>query len=170
MKEKIQLIFKDDRITKSQIWISSKEFGLLLPTFEIVDKEEEIKRRSMTKRGYGWRKSKLETWEHKLFFILYYLKVYPSYDTAWVVWWVSKSRISECIYRYFPILKESLKRLWVLPPENKEEYKKKFKDNWWNSYIFIDWSEREVSRSTDYEKQKKFYSWKKRDIPWKIHS
>jgi len=164
MQTKIKNIFKDDRMTRSQIWIPKEEFDLLLPTFEFVEKETDIKRRSNNKRTYGWRKSKLETSEQKLFFILYYLKVYPTYDEAWIAWWVSKSRISDWIYRYFPILKESLKRLWVLPPETKEEYTKKFWRDMTKKRIFIDWSEREISRSINYKTQKKFYSGKKRNI------
>ncbi len=163
MIEKIQKIFKDDRTTKATIWIPKAEFDLLLPTFDTVDKEFEQIQRSKKKRNYGWRKSILQTWEHKLFFILYYLKVYPTYDEWWIAWWTHRSVIWDWICKYSPILKESLKRLWVIPPETKEEFQKKFWDSYDKKYIFIDWSERDISRSTDYSKQKKFYSWKKRN-------
>ncbi len=164
MLTKIKNIFKDKRLLKSQIWITKEEFDILQPTFELVDKEEDIKRRKWKKRSYWWRNSKLKNWEQRLFFILYYFKVYPTYDEASVAWWVSKSVISWWICRYFLVLKESLKRLGTLPAETKEEFVKRFWDNGGKKYIFIDWSEREVSRSTNYSKQKKFYSWKKRNI------
>ena len=164
MVEKIWKIFKDDRTTRSMIWITKEEFKLLEPTFALVDKENEIKRRRTKERIYGWRKSILETSEHRLFFILYYLKVYPTYDEWWVAWWTARCVIWDWICKYFPILQESLKRLWVIPPETKEDFQERFWNSYEKKYIFIDWSERNVSRSTNYSKQKKFYSGKKNNI------
>lgn len=162
MKEKIEKILKDERTSKSQIWITKEEFEILLPTFEQVELEERKKSEKSKKRAmWWWRKSVLSWIIEKLFFILYYLKVYPTYDEAWVLWWVHRSVIWDWVIKLFPILKESLNRLWVLPWETKEEFNKKLIWDKKQKYIFIDWSERQITRSTDYEKQKKFYSWKK---------
>lgn len=164
MKEKINKIFEDDRTTRSQIWIPKEEFFLLLPTFEKVNLEEENKRKIWNKQKYWWRKPILETAEQKLFFILYYCKVYPTYDEWGLAWWIHRTMIWNWVLRYLPILQESLKRLWQIPPETGEEFNKKFCNNYEKKYIFIDWSERIVPRNVDYKKQKKFYSWKKNFI------
>ena len=161
MKEKIAKIFKDDRTTRSQIWIPKEEFDILLPTFTKAVEEADSKRRLLKTRKYWWRKPILETWEHKLFFILYYCKVYPTYDEWGIAWWVHRSMIWNWVQRYLPILQESLRRLWTIPPETGEEFNKKFWEKYERKYIFIDWSERQVTRSTDYQKQKQFYSGKK---------
>lgn len=165
MIEKIEKILNEERTSKSQIWIVKEEFEILLPTFEQVEWEEKRKNEKTRKRAiWWWRKSVLSWIREKLFFILYYLKVYPTYDEASVLWWVHRSVIWDWVIKFFPILKESLKRLWVLPWETKEDFMKKLSWEKKQKYIFIDWSERQISRSTDYQKQKKFYSWKKNYI------
>jgi len=143
MKEKINKIFKDDRTTRSQIWIPKNEFELLLPTFEKVDIEEEEKRKIWNKQKYWWRKSVLETAEHKLFFILYYCKVYPTYDESGLDLWVHRSIIWNWVQRYLPILQESLKRLWQIPPETGEELNRKFCNNYEkNIFLLIEVKEK----------------------------
>ena len=151
----IEKILEDGRSCKSQIWINKFEFEILLPTFEQVELEEKMKREKK-RTIWWWRKSSLKWSKEKLFFILYYLKVYPTYDEWWVLWWVHRTVIWDWVYKFFPILKESLRRLWVLPWENKEDFNKKLNSDSKRKYVFIDWSEREITRSTNYEKQKKF--------------
>jgi len=71
--------FKNDRLMKSLTWLSIKEFNDLLPSFEKL--YIELANKKERKRKYWWwRKGELKTIEHKLFFILFYLKIYPTYD------------------------------------------------------------------------------------------
>ncbi|MDQ7023867.1 MAG: transposase family protein [Candidatus Gracilibacteria bacterium] len=98
---------------------SKRRIFLLLPTFEKVNLEEENKRKIGNKQKYGGRKPVLETAEQKLFFILYYCKVYPTYDEGGLAWGIHRTMIGNWVLRYLPILQESLKRLGQIPPETE---------------------------------------------------
>ena len=89
MKEKIENILKDDRTSRSQIWIIKEEFEILLPTFEQVEleirkKAEEIKKRAM----WWWRKSVISWIKEKLFFNTVLFKSISN------LWWSRSSLVS----------------------------------------------------------------------------
>ncbi len=146
MKNQIERILSNERWSKSQIGITNDEFMIVLPYFTKLD-EEGIKKRQEGKRKYWGKPNILENSEQRLFYVLRYLKTYPTFDTAWAVRWGSKSTANRRFLRYFPLLKEALKRLWVIPPETPEEFISKYGEdqNLWD--VFVDASEREVARS-----------------------
>jgi len=77
----------DDRGFRALTGLSRKAFYQLLPLFTISDEEalweryEQQRSRRKRKPGVG-QKGRLNTMEKKLFFILYYLKVYPTFDVG----------------------------------------------------------------------------------------
>lgn len=146
MKEQIPKILSKKRSSRSQTWITKQEFEIIIPYFKTLDKEDK-KQRSKWKRPYWGQPPILGTSEERLFYVLRYLKTYPSFDTAGAVRWMSKSSAHNQFRRYFPMLRESLRRLGVLPPETPEEFVGKYgKDrNLWD--VFVDASERRISRS-----------------------
>lgn len=163
MQDKIDKVLEDDRTAKAHTWLTRREFETLLWTFDVVCREEEAKRRSQATRQYGGRPPIIKGSIEQLFFILWYLKTNPKYDIAWVIWWTDKTVISDYIVRYLPILIESLRRLWCVPAQSMEEFKKKHKGRGIDM-VRIDGTERRVTRSTKKDIQEKYYSGKKNSI------
>lgn len=146
MKDKIEKVLSNNRSSKSQTGLTKKEIDLILPYFEKLD-EEDRKKRNAWKRSYWGKPPILENSLQRLYYTLWYLKTYPWFDTAGAVWWSNKSSAHERFMRYFPLLKESLRRLWVIPPETPEEFISKYgeEQSLWD--VFVDASEREVVRN-----------------------
>ena len=146
MRENIKRILSNSRSSKSQIGISKKEFEILLVYFARIDEKARAKK-SKWKRWYWWKPPVLRTSVERLFYVLWYFKNYPTFDTAWATWWASKSSAHSWFIVYFPMLNEALRQLGVILPETPEEFVWKYgKDkNLWD--IFVDATERELVRN-----------------------
>ncbi len=146
MRENIEKILSKGRSCRSQIGITKNEFETLLPFFARIDEKNRAKK-SKWKRWYGWKPPVLKSSRERLFYVLRFFKCYPTFDTAWATWWTSKSSAHSRFTVYFPMLKESLKQLGVIPPETPEEFIGKYgKDKYlWD--IFVDASERGIVRN-----------------------
>ena len=162
---------KDDRQFKSLTGLSEEQFEKLCPIFCDVYEEalEEIhvqdifEERRKNERGNG-RKSKLPTIKDKLFFVLYYFKVYPTFDVLATTFNMSRSKACENTHKLTPVLYEALFRAGFMPYRNfesVEEFKKAFQGI---DEIIIDVTERIHERPQDYEKQAEMYSGKKKSI------
>jgi len=70
-------------------WLTPEMFWYLLSSFEIeyrlyAEKMYEEKHKKKRERAWwGGRSWKLDTMEKKMFFVLYYLKTYQTYETLW---------------------------------------------------------------------------------------
>ena len=98
---------------------------MLSYTFKIILKEEQSRQENKSRaRSFGGgRIHTLSTAEEKLFFILFYLKCYPTQDLAAFIFDVDKSQVCRWIQVLLPILEKSLDRKLVLPKRkiNSEE-------------------------------------------------
>ena len=100
----------------------------------------------------------------KLFFVLYYLKTYPTFENLGFIFGCSNKTAHENLYKFLPILERALEELKVLPKRSFEtvdefiEYIKKNED------LLIDATERIHHRKSDYEAQKELYNGKKKLI------
>jgi len=165
---------RDDRQMKALTWVSKEEFKFLLEMFKEtcnIVKEEEYKGRikqNKESRKFWWRKGKLDTPDKILFFLLSYLKTYPTFDVLWSWFWLWRSSSCYKVHKYIPILKRLFEELWVSP---KREIKKPedFNEAFWKDFkeLIVDATERMHFRHKDNEKQKNHYSGKKSDIPRK---
>jgi len=162
----IQRAMKNDRMMRSLTGLDKKKFLALLPTFERIEKErtiERVKSDPKRRRGPGaGKKHTLATSEDKLFFILFYIKVYPTFDLAGFLYGVDRSQTNRWFHSFLPILEKTLKRECTLPERkiaSVEEFWRKFpgvKD------LFIDATEREIQRPKDPKRERKYYSGKKK--------
>jgi len=157
---------KSDRVMKSLTGLSVEKFHSLLPTFKTVyteEKRKEIKQNKNRQRDMGaGRKHSLETIEAKLFFILFYLKVYPTFDLAGFIFDVNRSQTNRWFHVLLPILEKSLDRNFTLPKRkvaSMDEFMELFPEI---KDVFIDGTEREINRPQSDKKQKKYYSGKKK--------
>lgn len=167
---------KEDRQIKAILWISKDMFIFLCDLFWEIEKviiEEDYQKRkkenSKARRSSRGNPSRLDTTEKKLFFLLYYLKSYPTFDELWYFFWISRSSSCSRIHYLLPILKRLLRDLWIAPKreiKNIEDLKEAF--DWDILDLITDGTERKHFRHKNNKKQKENYSWKKNAIQRKI--
>ena len=165
------LNIRDERQFKALTGLSEGQFETLQQAFcEVYEEKIEeahvhavFQNEKKRERG-GGRKSNLPTIKDKLMFLLYYFKVYPTFDVLGSVFNMARSKACENVHKLAPVLYETLFRLGVIPYRNfesVEEFKKAFQGI---DEIIIDVTERIHERPQDYEKQAEMYSGKKKSI------
>lgn len=162
----INKALKSNRLLKSLTGLNREKFEELVPYFETILNEENGKRikndKNRQRKVGGGSKPTLDSVEAKLFYILFYVKVYPTFDVAGFIFDVNRSQTNRWMHQLLPILEKTLDRRVVLPKrkiESVEEFMQSFpnvKD------LFIDGTERRVERSSDNKKQRLNYSGKKK--------
>lgn len=154
---------RTDRMCKALTGISIREFEELVPDFEAYYEEFVAKRKKERIRKIGGgRDSKIETAKEKLFYILWYMKTYPTFDVA--SFNVGFARSSACTWMHdlLPILELTMKRKFVLPQRkisDPEEYFRLFPEA---KEVFVDAVERLKQRPKKKKAQQKAYSGKKK--------
>ncbi len=157
----------DARQFKALTGTSQEEFSQMLPIFtlayeEVRQEQYLIKKSTRHRQPGGGQKGKLPTMELKLFFILYYWKVYPVYDVLGFQFGLDRSKACTNVQALVPVLKRTLKKLGVLPARefsSVDELRAVFGDI---HELLIDATEREHTRSQDDEEQRKMFSGKKK--------
>jgi len=139
------------------------EFKNLVPDFSWNYNEFESKKKKERERKIGGgRNSKIETIEEKLFYVLWYLKTYPTFDLA--SFQVGFARSSACywLHNLLPVLEQTMKRKFVLPQRKISDPKEYFKLFPEAREVFVDAVERLRQRPTNKKHQNKTYSGKKK--------
>jgi len=151
------------RVMRSLTGLDLLKFNDLLTTFTLVlEKETKNNSKAIKRKKGGGRHHTLARAKEKLFYILFYMKCYPTYDLAGFLFESDKSQACRWVKELLPILQSSLDRALVLPKRkinSVEEFTRYFpgvKD------IFIDGTERPVQRPTKEKRQSKHYSGKKK--------
>lgn len=157
----VEKALKSDRIMRALTGLSIEKFIKLSITFDNILKKEalEKEKRSPIRLGRG-RKHSLKTPEEKLFFILLYIKCYPTFDLISFFYNVDRSRAYRWVSSLLPILEKTLEREVVLPKRkinSPEDFLRMFPDV---KDVFIDGTERIIQRPKKHKNQKKLF-WKK---------
>jgi len=157
----IDKVLNNKRLVSGILGVTKEEFLSLLPTFEqIVREDAESKKR---KRAFGGGcNGKIKEARKKLFFILVYIKIYPTFDTAAFIFASSKSRTHTWAHKILPLLEKTLGRKVVLPKRQirtPEEFLSLFPGI---KEVLIDGVERPMQRPKKNKNQKKTYSGKKK--------
>ncbi len=84
-----------------------------------ADNREKPRKRKI---GAG-RKARLQSIKEKLFYILFYLKCYPTFDLAAVLFDFDRSQANRWVHRLQPILEKVLGEKKVLPLTKNREYR-----------------------------------------------
>ena len=150
----ITQILSDTRSSQAAIGLTAKVFRVLVPYFE----EALIQCKKKNPYRGGKRAVKLRSTEDKLFFVLFYIKNYPTYDVLGMNFGVSRSNAFKRIGLYTQALELSLKNAGHLPAESIEQLNRLLGDE---KVIIIDATEQKKNRPKDKEKQKEYYSGKK---------
>lgn len=138
--------------------LDKAEFEKLCLSFkEAWDKQVEREGRDPSKGG---RKPRLESIEDKLFFILFYLKIYPLQEVIGHLFGLSQGQANVWIHKLSLVLKEALKQEGYVPARLSEEMLQRLAEE--GSQDFgIDGTERRINRPKDEARQKQHYSGKK---------
>jgi hypothetical protein len=150
---------RDDRTFKALTGLTKEQFKQLAPLFEASYSEF---RACPAKAGSEPPFSgHLNTFEHRLFFVLYYLKNYPTYDVLGYLFGFSGGHAFDHLERLLPVLQASLERLKMLPEravKNVDELEKLLTKQ---PNIIMDATERATFRPQNKIQQEQRYSGKK---------
>ena len=163
------LKIRDERQLKAMTGLSEDQFDVLEKAFgqayenkKQKDYEEGIKNGKRKRKPGGGIKGKLPTVRIKLFFLLFYLKTYPTFDVLGMTFNMSRSKACKNVHRLLPVLLDTLSNIGVLPHrnfDNPDEMRKALGDI---DTIIIDATERLHRRPQNSEKQSSMYSGKKK--------
>ena len=109
---------KHDRIIKSLIGMSRSKFDILATAFAAAYDAiqlERLQRGEIKQVPSGGPKGNLDTFDKKLFFILFYLKTYPTFDVLGFHFGLSSGHAHNHVEALLPVLTRSLADLGVLP-------------------------------------------------------
>lgn len=143
--------------------MSKEEIEELLPVFHdcLIAHRHMLKPHRLRKIG-GGRRGDLPTDEDKIFFILMYLKIYPTYDALSVLSDHQRSKCGDSVKLLLPVLEKTLKRKLVLPARKPSTLEEIFTRHPEIKDIFIDGTERPVQKPKNQKRRKKLYSGKKK--------
>ncbi len=147
---------------KALTGLSYQEFVNLLPTFEKAYLDLLRQKPNRKRKVGGGKKGKLPTIESKLFFILFYLKAYPTFDVLGYMTDRDRGKCCNSVHILIRVLKRTLGREIVLPERkitSVEEFLEKFPEA---KDVFFDGTERRIQRPKNKKRQNKLYSGKKK--------
>lgn len=152
---------KNDPICKSLTGLTVKEFKDILPEFEKAFMENVNSKPRERAYGGGFKPA-IKTFEDKLFFILFYVKCYPTFAVCGFFYDRHRTKPQVWTKQLLPILEKALGKKCTLPKReitSCEDFIKSFPQI---KELFIDGTERRVQRPKDKESQKNHYSGKKK--------
>lgn len=161
----LQRALKNDRLLRALTGLNRNAFEALKPAFAQALAKAEVPRRSPLPRqrttGAG-RKPHLSTVEAKLFFILFYFKVYPTFDLAGFLFDLDRSQANRWMHRLQPLVEAALGEKLALPKRkltSLEEFIEAFPEV---ERVILDGTERPIQRAKDRKQQRENYSGKKK--------
>ena len=168
---------RDDRHLRALTGVSATKFEILLEAFAKSYTEMQweafeagLAAGTRQRRPGGGKKGALPTMRDKLLFVLYYFKVYPTFDVLGTQFDLSRSKANENLYKLAPILHRSLVTLGVMPQREFASPSELLAALKGLDTILIDVTERSYRRPQAEPAQREHYSGKKNDTRLKIQS
>jgi hypothetical protein len=165
----MMLEIRDDRQMRALTGVPTEKLSTLEAAFALAleDEKEQAYRAGITqgkrqRKPGGGQKGKLPTAGEKLTFLLYYLKVYPTFDVLGTQFDLNRSKACENVHDLFPVLCRALNNLGVLPDREFKTVEEFRTACAWVDELLIDATERPHCRPQDDERQKDLYSGKKK--------
>jgi hypothetical protein len=137
------------------------EFDALVVTFALL-LEQHARSQPRQRAVGGGCKGVLDTPAKKLFFVLFYLKVYPTFDVLGALFAKPRGRSCQAIHLLLRLLEKTLGRKCVLPERrirSVEEFRQRFPEV---KDVMIDGVERPIQRPKSSRRQTRHYSGKKK--------
>ena len=159
---------RDDRHMRSLTGVTQVQFEILLETFTTCyaqwqeqSYQEGLAKDKRKRRPGGGRKGALPTMKDKLLFLLYYFKVYPTFDVLGTQFNMARSKANTNLYKLAPVLYQSLVHLEVMPKREFATPRDLLETMSGIDTLLIDVTERNYRRSQDNQTQREHYSGKK---------
>src|SRR3954453_6672430 len=143
------------RVFQQLTGLKIEEFDKLKGAFQKASEEEE------PRESPAGRKAVLRTYEDQLFFILSYLRHYPTQEVLGFLFGFSQGQANQWIHRLTPIVKKALGREMQLPARDAASLQEVL-EACEESQFIIDGTERPIRRPQDPERQRNDYSGKKK--------
>ena len=160
---RVEYALTSDRTMKALTGLTRSAFRDLVPTFGQALYDQALQRDPpRQRRPGGGGPSTLATVDAKLFFILMYVKCYPTFDVAGVLYGVHRSRPHRWAHSLLPVLESALGQAVVLPERQIHDVEVFFGRFPTAKTLFVDGSERPTRRPQDSTEQKNYYSGKKK--------
>ena len=160
---------RDDRQLRALTGLNREQFEILSEAFSNTHAEmkERAYRQGLAegtrkRRPGGGKKGALPTMRDKLLFLLYYFKVYPTFDVLGTLFGMSRSKANENLHGLCPILYDTLVDLEVMPYRKFNTPDDLMKALKGIDTILIDVTERNHRRPKDDSVQREHYSGKKK--------
>lgn len=164
----MSIMIRDDRHMRSLTGLNREQFEILLEAFgtACAAMKERAYRQGLAdgtrkRRPGGGKKGALPTVRDKLLFLLYYFKVYPTFDVLGTQFSMSRSKANENLYRLCPALYNALVGLEVMPYREFTGPDELLKALGRIDTVLIDVTERNYRRPKDGSVQRDHYSGKK---------
>lgn len=161
---------RDDRHLRSLTGVTQEQFEILLEAFTNSYNQTQWQAYQIGKTTGkrkrlpgGGRKGALPTMRDKLLFLLYYFKVYPTFDVLGTQFGMARSKANENLYKLAPVLHQTLVNLEVMPHRVFETPEALLEALDGIDTILIDVTERTHRRPQDEQTQRAHYSGKKND-------
>lgn len=154
-------VMNDRRVLRALLGMCRSEFVALREVFAQA-LERQILSKERQRAPGGGAKGVLDEVDKKLFFVLFYLKVYPTFDVLGALFGKPRGRSCQAIHAYLPALEAALGRKCVLPQRrigSVEEFRQRFpqvKD------VMLDGAERPMQRPKSARRNRRHYSGKKK--------
>lgn len=172
----MSITIRDDRHLRSLTGVTQKQFDILLEAFTSIFEtlrqrayQQGISAGTRRRRPGGGRKGALPSMRDKLLFVLYYFKVYPTFDVLGTQFGMSRSKANENLHGLCPVLYETLVYLKVMPYREFRTPEDLMKALHGIDTILIDVTERDHRRPKDASLQREHYSGKKKTYRQKHH-
>jgi hypothetical protein len=160
---------RDDRHLRSLTGVAAAKFEILLKAFAKTYTEMQweafqagLAAGTRERRPGGGKKGALPTMRDKLLFVLYYFKVYPTFDVLGTQFNLSRSKANENLYKLAPVLYRTLVALEVMPQREFASPTELLAALKGLNTILIDVTERNHRRPQDESTQREHYSGKKK--------
>lgn len=170
----MSLYIRDDRQMRSLTGLSLSQFDRLLEVFTRIYHQTQwqayqagLQAGTRQRQPGGGQKGGLPTMADKLMFVLYYFKVYPTFDVLGTHFNLARSKAHENLYKLVPVLYQTLVHLQVMPQRSFATPKELLEVLDGLDTILIDVTERNHRRPQDEQEQQEHYSGKKKDTPSK---
>ena len=99
----VERALKQDRLLRALTGLNRKAFDALLPIFNQIYEPSCFSQPRQRAIG-GGRKARLRHIQDKLFFILFYIKCYPTFDVAGLLFDMHRSQAHEWMHRLQKVL------------------------------------------------------------------
>lgn len=147
---------------KAMTGLSIFEFDQLVSDFERELYLHQLSRPNRLRKPGGGIKGHLPDARAKLFFILFYIKTYPTFDVLGCLFGKSSGRSCEAVHLYLEIIEKGLGKKIQFPERRIRSIEELFEKFPEARDVFIDGTERPIQRPKRSKANKRTYSGKKK--------